>query len=192
MEVDILGDGKLDYPDEVLAELDFVIGSIHQGFKKNVTERMLRVMENPYLDIIGHPTGRLISSREGYDVDIDTVIEYAGKTGTALEINAYHDRLDLNDTNLLKAREKNVMISIGTDAHSVLMMDYIKLGLGTARRGWLGKNSILNCYSVREMPLKRKKWYIFQKGGIYEKKEGSSWSSIVAGVSCIVCCIAIC
>ncbi|MCX7706101.1 MAG: DNA polymerase/3'-5' exonuclease PolX [bacterium] len=159
MEVDILGDGKLDYPDEVLAELDFVIGSIHQGFKKNVTERMLKAMENPYLDIIGHPTGRLLSSREGYSVDIDTVIEYAGKTFTALEINAYYDRLDLNDTNLLKAREKNVMVCIGTDAHSVWMMDYLKLGIGVARRGWLEKDKILNCYHFKEMPLKRKKCY---------------------------------
>lgn len=159
MEVDILGDGSLDYPDEILAELDFVIGSIHQGFKKNVTERMLKAMQNPYLDIIGHPSGRLISSREGYNVDIEMVIEYAGKTGTALEINAYYDRLDLNDTNLLKAKGKNVMICIGTDAHSVWMMDYMKLGIGVARRGWLEKNKILNCYSIEKMPLKRKKWY---------------------------------
>ncbi|MCM8816764.1 MAG: DNA polymerase/3'-5' exonuclease PolX [Candidatus Omnitrophica bacterium] len=161
MEVDILGDGSLDYPNEVLAELDFVIGSIHQGFKKNVTERMLKAMENPYLDIIGHPTGRLISSREGYDVDIDMVIEYAGKTGTCLEINAYYDRLDLNDTNILKAKEKKVIICIGTDAHSVYMMEYMKLGIGTARRGWLGKNEILNCYPVREIPFKRKKMVQF-------------------------------
>lgn len=157
MEVDILGDGSLDYPDEILAELDFVIASIHQGFKKNVTERLLKAMENPFVDIIGHPTGRLISRREGYDVDIDVVIEYAGKTSTALEINAYYDRLDLNDTNTLKAREKNVMISIGTDAHSVWMMDYMRLGLGVARRSWLEKYRILNCYDPGKIPLKRKK-----------------------------------
>lgn len=156
-EVDILGDGSLDYPDEILAELDFVIGSIHQGFKKNVTERMFKAMENPYLDIIGHPTGRLISSREGYDVDIDRVIDYAARTGTALEINAYYDRLDLNDTNVLKAREKNVMIAIGTDSHNVRMMEYMKLGLGVARRGWLEKHRILNCYPVKRMFPKRKK-----------------------------------
>ncbi|MCM8821746.1 MAG: DNA polymerase/3'-5' exonuclease PolX [Candidatus Omnitrophica bacterium] len=156
-EVDILGDGKLDYPDEILAELDFVIGSIHQGFKKNVTERMIAAMENRYLDIIGHPTGRLISSREGYDVDIDRVIEHAAKTGTILEINAYYDRLDLNDTNVFKAREKKVMVSIGTDAHNTRMMEYMKLGVGVARRGWLEKHRIINCYPVREMLVKRKR-----------------------------------
>ncbi len=156
-EVDILGDGRLDYPDEILAELDFVIGSIHQGFKKNVTERMLKAMENPYLDIIGHPTGRLISSREGYDLDIDTVIKYAAQTGTALEINAYYDRLDLNDVNVLKARENNANIAIGTDAHNVRMMEYMKLGIGVARRGWLEKNMILNCRDLKDLFPKRKK-----------------------------------
>jgi len=157
MEVDILGDGQLDYPDEILAELDFVIGSIHQGFKKNVTERMIKAMENKYLDIIGHPTGRLISSREGYDIDIDKVIEYAGKTNTALEINAYYDRLDLNDVNVLKARQNNVIVAIGTDAHNTGMMDYIKLGIAVARRGWLGKKDLLNCYDWKKIPLKRRK-----------------------------------
>ncbi len=155
-EVDILGDGTLDYPDEILAQLDFVIGSIHQGFHKNVTERMIKAMGNPYLDIIGHPTGRLISRREGYDVDIDKVIEYAGRTGVSLEINAYFDRLDLNDINVLKARQKNVMLVIGTDAHHINMFEYIKLGLAVARRGWLEKRMLLNCYNPAQMPLRRK------------------------------------
>ncbi|MCM8815196.1 MAG: DNA polymerase III, partial [Candidatus Omnitrophica bacterium] len=96
-------------------------------------------------------------SREGYDVDIDRVIEYAARTKTILELNAYYDRLDLNDTNLLKAREKNVMIAIGTDAHNIRMMEYMKLGVSMARRGWLEKHRIINCYPVREMLLKRKR-----------------------------------
>ncbi|HOK80392.1 MAG TPA: DNA polymerase/3'-5' exonuclease PolX [bacterium] len=156
-EVDILGNGEMDYPDEILAELDFVIGSIHQGFKKNVTERMIKAMENRYVDIIGHPTGRLISSREGYEVDIDKVIEYAAKTGTALEINAYYDRLDLNDVNAMKAKEKNVMIAIGTDAHNIKMMEYMTLGVAVARRAWLEKSRLLNCYDWKKMPVKRNK-----------------------------------
>ncbi|MGB9642354.1 MAG: DNA polymerase/3'-5' exonuclease PolX, partial [Candidatus Ratteibacteria bacterium] len=156
-EVDILGDGTLDYPDEVLAELDFVIGSIHQGFKKNVTERMIKAMENRYVDIIGHPTGRLISSREGYEVNIDKVIEYAAKTGTALEINAYYDRLDLNDVNAMKAKEKNVMIAIGTDAHNTKMMEYMPLGVAVARRAWLEKSGLVNCYDWKKIPVKRNK-----------------------------------
>ena len=156
-EVDILGDGNLDYADEILAQLDFVIGSVHQGFHKNITERMIKAMENPYLDIIGHPTGRLISGREGYDIDIDRVIEYAGKTGVALEINAYFDRLDLNDINVLKARQKGVMLAIGTDAHNINMFEYMKLGVAVARRGWLDKKRVLNCYSVFDIPLRRKR-----------------------------------
>ncbi|HOQ81858.1 MAG TPA: DNA polymerase/3'-5' exonuclease PolX, partial [bacterium] len=156
-EVDILGNGNLDYPDEILAQLDFVIGSIHQGFHKNVTERMIKAMENPYLDIIGHPTGRLISGREGYDIDIDRVIEYAGRNGVALEINAYFDRLDLNDINVLKARQKGAMLVIGTDAHNINMFEYMKLGVAVARRGWLDKKRILNCYRVFDIPLRRKR-----------------------------------
>ncbi|HPP66885.1 MAG TPA: DNA polymerase/3'-5' exonuclease PolX, partial [bacterium] len=157
-EVDILGDGSLDYPDEILSQLDFVIGSIHQGFHKNVTERMIKAMKNPYLDIIGHPTGRLISKREGYDVDIDRVIEYAGKTGVALEINAYFDRLDLNDINVLKAREKNVIFAIGSDSHNINMLGNMKLGVAVARRGWLVKKNLINCYDPVDLPLRRKRY----------------------------------
>ncbi len=156
-EVDILGDGSLDYPDEVLAELDFVIASVHQGFKKNVTERIMKAMENPYVDIIGHPTGRLISGREGYQLDIEAVINYASQTDTILEINAYYDRLDLNDINATKAKEKRVLLAIGTDAHNIRMMDYMKLGLGVARRAWLEKSSIINCLPPEKMFPKRRK-----------------------------------
>lgn len=156
-EVDILSDGSLDYSDKILEELDFVIASIHQGFKKNVTERIKRAIENPYVDIIAHPTGRLLSGREGYDVDIDEIIEYASKYDVALEINCYPDRLDLNDVNILKGKSKKIKFSLGTDAHNVGMLKYIKFGIGLSRRGWLTKKEILNTYRWEDMPLRRRK-----------------------------------
>jgi len=157
MEVDILADGSLDYSDKVLEELDFVIGAIHQGFKKNVTERIKKAIENPYVDIIAHPTGRLLSGREGYEVNIDEIIDFASKFNVVLEINCYPDRLDLNDINILKAKTKNVKFSLGTDAHNTGMLKYIKFGIGIARRGWLTKAEILNTYKWEKMPLRRKK-----------------------------------
>lgn len=157
MEVDILSDGSLDYSDKILEELDFVIASIHQGFKKNVTERIKRAIENPYVDIIAHPTGRLLSGREGYEVNIDEIIEYAAKYNVALEINCYIDRLDLNDINILKAKSKNVLLALGTDAHNIGMLKYIRFGIGMARRGWLEKKDLLNTYKWEEMPLRRRK-----------------------------------
>jgi DNA polymerase (family 10) len=157
MEVDILADGSLDYSDKILEELDFVIAAIHQGFKKNVTERIKRAIENPFVDIIAHPTGRLLSGREGYEVDIDEVIEYASKFNVILEINCYPDRLDLNDVNILKAKKKNIKFSLGTDSHNIGMLKYIRFGIGIARRGWLTKEEILNTYKWEEMPLRRRK-----------------------------------
>ncbi|MCM8803948.1 MAG: DNA polymerase/3'-5' exonuclease PolX [Candidatus Omnitrophica bacterium] len=157
IEVDILADGSLDYPDKILEELDFVIVAIHQGFKKNVNERIKRAIENPFVDIIAHPTGRLLSGREGYDVNIDEIIEYASKFNVALEINCYPDRLDLNDVNILKGKSKNLMFALGTDAHNIGMLKYIRFGIGMARRGWLTRKEILNTYKWEEMPLRRRK-----------------------------------
>jgi len=157
MEIDILADGSLDYSDKILGELDFVIAAVHQGFKKNVTERIKKAIENPFVDIIAHPTGRLLSGREGYEVDIDEVIEYAGKFNVILEINCYPDRLDLNDVNILKAKKKNIKFSLGTDSHNIGMLKYIRFGIGIARRGWLTKEEILNTYKWEEMPLRRRK-----------------------------------
>ncbi|MFN4226939.1 MAG: DNA polymerase/3'-5' exonuclease PolX [Candidatus Ratteibacteria bacterium] len=156
MEVDILADGSLDYSDKILEQLDFVIASIHQGFKKNVTERIKKAIENPFVDIIAHPTGRLLSGREGYEVDIDEIIEYASKYNVALEINCYPDRLDLNDVNILKGKTRNLKFALGTDAHNVGMLKYIKFGIGMARRGWLTKYEILNTYEWEKMPLRRR------------------------------------
>jgi DNA polymerase (family 10) len=150
-EVDILADGSLDYPDEILKKLDIVIAAIHSGFKHNVTYRLCKAMENPYVDIIAHPTGRLISKREGYEVDLDKVIEKAAKTKTAIEINAYYDRLDIPDIYCQKAKKLGVKFIIGTDAHHLNQMWMMKLGVGVARRGWLEQEDIINTYDIHEV-----------------------------------------
>lgn len=151
IEVDILGDGTLDLDHKLLEQLDLVVAAVHMGFKKNVTERLIKAIESHSVDIIAHPTGRLISRREGYDVDIDKVMEKAKESNKALELNAYPDRLDLDDTQLRKAKDMGVKISIGTDAHSVADMRWMLLGIGTARRGWLEKKDIVNTMSYLEM-----------------------------------------
>ena len=156
VEVDIRRDGTLDYPDAILKECDFVVAAIHQGFKHKVTERMCRAMQNPYVDIIAHPTGRLISSREGYHIDLHRVMEVAAKTGTWLEINAYWDRLDLNDTNARAAHEQGVSISIGTDAHDIKGLQWMKFGVATARRAWLASKDVVNTYTLKKLRAARK------------------------------------
>jgi DNA polymerase (family 10) len=156
VEVDILRDGTLDYPDTILERCDFVIAAIHQGFTYKVTERMCRAMHNPYVDIIAHPTGRLISSREGYRIDLHTVMEAAAATGTWLEINAYWDRLDLNDINARAAQELGAKISIGTDAHDTKGLQWMKFGVATARRAWLGSKDVVNTYTLKKLRAARK------------------------------------
>jgi DNA polymerase (family 10) len=155
-EVDILKDGKLDYPDEILKECNLVVAAIHQGFTKNVTERICDAMNNPYVDIIAHPTGRLISSREGYVIDIHAIMEKAAKSGTWLEINAYWDRLDLNDVNVKVAKERGIKISIGTDAHSIEGLLWMKFGVANARRGWLEPENVVNTYPLKKLLQLRK------------------------------------
>jgi len=156
IEVDIMKDGKLDYPDNILKQFELVVASIHQGFTKNVTERICAAMDNHYVDIIGHPTGRLISSREGYVVDIHKVMERAAETQTWLELNAYWDRLDLSDVNLRVAKEMGVKISIGTDSHDVKGLEWMKFGVATARRGWLESNDVVNTYPLPKLLGARK------------------------------------
>jgi DNA polymerase (family 10) len=156
IEVDILKDGKLDYPDSILRQLDLVVASIHQGFKKNVTERICAAMDNRYVDIIGHPTGRLISSREGYDVDVHRIMDKAAQTGTWLELNAFWDRLDLSDVNLRVAKEMGIKTSIGTDAHDVQGLLWMKFGVATARRGWLEPRDVVNTYTLKKLLASRK------------------------------------
>jgi DNA polymerase (family 10) len=153
-EVDILADGSMDYPDEILAELDFVIGSPHIALKqdeKKATDRLKRAIENRYVNIIGHPTGRLINSREGLPVQFDELFPIAAKNGTAMEINSGYPRLDLNDVNARAAIEAGVMLSINTDAHSPQGFDEMINGIGVARRAWVTKKSVINCMEVEEL-----------------------------------------
>lgn len=146
-EVNILKNGTLDVKDEVLAKLDVVSAGIHSHFhlsKEEMTKRLIRAMENPNVDIIAHPTGRLIQQREGYQFDWEAVLKKAKETGTALEINALPNRLDLSDQNIRKAKAMGVKLVINTDAHSTNQLYYIELGIAQARRGWLEKKDILN------------------------------------------------
>lgn len=146
-EVDIRADGTIDYPDELLSGLDIVVAAIHSGFrqsKENMTKRILRAMRNPFIHIIAHPTGRLLGEREGYDLDMDMILKTAKETNTALEINGYPLRLDLNDINSKKAKELGVSLVIATDAHIISQLDYMENGVKVARRGWLTKSDILN------------------------------------------------
>lgn len=151
IEVDILGDGSLDLAGDLLGRLDFVVAAVHSGFKKNVTERMLKALENPHVRTIAHPSGRLISGREGYDVDLDRVIEGAARHGKALELNSYYDRLDLDELHLKKAKDKGVRITMGTDTHFADGLAMMRYGLGIARRAWLEKADILNCLGADEL-----------------------------------------
>ena len=153
-EVDIKSDGTLDYPDNVLKELDVVIASVHSGFKMDrvtMTNRIIRAVKNPYVHAIGHPTGRLLGERDPYDVDIDLVIEAALEYGKALEVNGSYPRLDLNDLNARKAVDAGVKIIISTDAHSTDQLLFMKYGVGTARRGWVRKKDVLNALPYKEL-----------------------------------------
>ncbi len=151
IEVDVLGDGTLDLDRKLLDQLDLVIAAVHMGFKKDVTGRLVKAIEDPCVDVIAHPTGRLISKREGYDVNIDKVMEKARENDKVLELNAYPDRLDLSDLQLRKAKDIEIKISIGTDAHSVTDMRWMLFGVGTARRGWLEIRDIINTLSYPEI-----------------------------------------
>jgi DNA polymerase (family X) len=147
-EVDILADGRLDYEDAVLAELDIVVASPHLALKqdaKKATDRLLRAVENRYVNIIGHPTGRLIDRRPGLPVDFGPIFKAAAANGTALEINAGYPRLDLNETNARAAVAAGVTLAIDTDAHSTDGLEEMAWGLNVARRGWVTKANVLNC-----------------------------------------------
>ncbi len=153
-ELEILADGSLDFDDKVLAELDFVIASIHSGLtgpREKVTSRTLKAMDNPYVNCIGHPTGRLIGQREAMDIDIAAVIEHAAQTQTALEVNCSAWRLDLKDVHCKMAIEAGVKLMIGTDAHSVPGLGLMDFGVATAARGWATKKDVLNTFPVTKI-----------------------------------------
>ncbi len=151
IESDILANGKLDTSDKVLAKLDIVIASIHQGFKKNVTERICFALAKPYVHMIAHPSGQLISRREGYDVDLEKVIECALKYKKVLEINAYYDRLDLNELYARKAKDMGIKLAINTDGHGPKDLEWMRYGVGTARRGWLEKKDVINTLNYKDL-----------------------------------------
>jgi DNA polymerase (family X) len=156
IEVNIRADGSLDVDDGVLAELDWVIASLHTSFDRSPTERILGAMDNPNVDCIGHLTGRRLLKRDGAAVDVERVVAYAVETGTALEINSQPDRLDMRDTHARLAGEAGVRIPITTDAHSVGALGYAELGVAQARRAWLTKEQILNTRSWRDIAKLRR------------------------------------
>jgi len=151
-EVDILTDGTLDLSEKVLEKLDFAVAAIHSGFKQDkgkMTKRIIRALENPYIHVLAHPSGRLLGARDPYKVEIEELMEAAKKYGKALEINAYFERLDLNDIHCRKAKEMGIRVGIGTDSHHLDQIWMISLGVAVARRGWLETTDILNT-----LPLK--------------------------------------
>lgn len=159
-EVDIKRDGSLDYPDEVLAELDFVVASVHSGWKMEraaMTERIIRAMENPRVDGIAHPTGRLIGKREPFEVDMEAVLKAAASLGVAMEINAYPDRLDLKDVHARRAKELGVKLMINTDAHAAEQLRLMHFGVATARRGWIEPGDVLNTLPISRLRRRRAK-----------------------------------
>ena len=159
-ESNILPDGSLDYPDDLLAELDWVVASIHTSFgmdERQMTDRMIAAIEHPLVDVIGHPTGRKIETRAAYALDMDRVIETAARTGTMLEINSAPDRRDLNEIHARAAAQAGVRIVIDSDAHSVRNLELLRYGIATARRAWLTAEQVANTRSWDELKRLRKR-----------------------------------
>ncbi|HET7143170.1 MAG TPA: DNA polymerase/3'-5' exonuclease PolX [Anaerolineales bacterium] len=153
-EVEIKADGRLDYPDEFLATLDLVLASMHTSLRQprdKVTQRVINAIRNPYVDIIGHPTGRLIPDREGADLDMEAVLNAAAESGVAMEINAHPSRLDLDDMYARRAKELGIPISINTDSHSEEDFDNLFYGVATARRAWLTRDDVINTWSTKKL-----------------------------------------
>jgi DNA polymerase (family 10) len=153
-EVEILEDGSLDYPNDVLRELDFVIGAVHSKFnmeREEMTKRVIAAVSNDYLTILAHPTGRRLEQREPYQIDLERVMLAAKATGVCLELNAFLERMDLNDVNCRMAKEIGVRLAISTDSQSVPQLDQMLFGVATARRGWLEKKDVLNALPLKEL-----------------------------------------
>jgi DNA polymerase (family X) len=151
--VDILKNGTLDYSDETLAQIDVVVCSVHSYMNleaAEMTDRLLAAIENPYTQVIAHPTGRLLLRREAYPYDMEKVLDACAKHGVAMECNSYPDRLDLKDVYLRMCKERGVKVVISTDSHSTGNLAYIKYGVLTARRGWLAKADVLNTLPAEE------------------------------------------
>jgi DNA polymerase (family 10) len=154
IELNIDDEGGVDYPEEVLARFDLCIASLHHGFGQPgevATQRVLAAMDNPYVDVIGHPTGRLLGRRDPFDLDMEAIIAKAAETGTILELNAHPERLDLNDVHLRMARKAGVRVAINTDAHEASQMNFMRWGVATARRGWIAPGDVLNAQPLEVM-----------------------------------------
>ncbi len=153
-ETNVLNDGSVDIKDEALAKLDYVIAGIHSNFKmpeEKMTERMINAMKNPNIDIISHPTGRILKKRDEYQIDFDKILRAAKEYGVILEINSYPERLDLNDQNIRRAKEAGVKMVINTDAHHKAQLRFIEFGIAQARRGWAKREDIINTYPIEKM-----------------------------------------
>jgi DNA polymerase (family 10) len=153
-EANIMNDGSVDLEDEVLAELDFVIAGVHSQFKMTrtaMTERICRAMENPHVDILAHPTGRILKRRDEYEIDFDQILRAAQKTGTVLEINSYFERLDLNDANIRRAKKAGIKMCVNTDAHRADQLHQVIFGIAQARRGWAERQDIINAWPVEKL-----------------------------------------
>ena len=153
-ELEIKADGSLDFPDEVLAKLDLVVASVHTSLRQDpqqITQRVLGALRNPYVDVIGHPSGRILGQRNESAADLDAVIHTAAETGTALEVNSHPSRLDLDDVHIRQAVEQGVPIAINSDAHNPDGLDVLFFGLATARRGWAKATDVLNCMTLDEL-----------------------------------------
>src|SRR5438094_3231397 len=153
-EVDILKNGSLDYSDEILAQLDVVVCSVHSYFNLDraaMTERMLAAIENPYTQLIAHPTGRLLLRRDPFDYDMEKILDACAKHGVAMECNSYPDRLDLKDVYLRMCKERGVKVVISTDAHTTTNLSFVRYGVTMARRGWLEKKNVINTLPADEL-----------------------------------------
>ena len=154
IELNINDDGGVDYPPEVLERFDYCIASLHHGFgqsREQATRRLLVAMENPYVDIIGHPTGRLLGRRDPFDLDMEAVLAAAAETRTIMELNAHPERLDLNDAHLRMARKLGVRIAINTDAHEAMQFGHVRWGVATARRGWMSAEDVVNTWPLERL-----------------------------------------
>jgi len=154
IEMDILPDATLDFDDEVLAELDYVIGAIHSSFsqdRETIMKRLRTAIENKHVTMIAHPTGRLLGRREGYDVDTDLLIELAKETDTVLELNANPNRLDLSAKLLKQAQDAGVKVAINTDAHTLEMLEDMETGVAAARKGWIQKDTVINTWDIKRL-----------------------------------------
>jgi DNA polymerase (family 10) len=154
VELDIRSDGTLDYPDEVLARFDFVTASIHSGFSQpgeRLTERVIAAMRSPHVDSIGHLTGRILGRRDPLEMDVEAILRVAAETGTALEINAWPNRLDLDEEGARRAKELGVKLVINTDSHAADQLAYMHYGVDVARRAWLEPQDVLNTLPLDDL-----------------------------------------